>query len=107
MKADPLFDRVATLLSEELDHLMQYFYPSFAGATFNGAVVIKAHGPTDALFKVNALKQSSGGEVLCVPIPEDKTPNSRFCDRLLAKPEIAEMWGEPCKTIREWDEDEN
>jgi hypothetical protein len=31
----------------------------------------------------------------------------KFCDRLLSKAEIMEMWGEPCKTIREWEAEEN
>lgn len=103
---DLFFNRVATLFSEELDHPMQYFYLSFAGDTFNGAVVVKAHGITDAMFKVNALDINPGGEALCVLIPENKTPDPKFCDRILTKDEAQQMWNEPCKTIREWDEEE-
>jgi hypothetical protein len=106
MNSDPFFDRVSTLIEEEQFQPEHFYYLSFAGATFNGAVVVKAHGPADALLKVHALHISPGGEVLSVAIPEDKTPDPKFLNRLLAKPEIAEMWGEPCKTIREWDEEE-
>ena len=106
MESKSFFNRVAEVLSEELSPPEQYQYLSFADDTFRGAVVVKAHGITDALFKVNALDINPHGEVLCVPIPEDKSPDSKFLNRLLTKEEITEMWGEPCKSIREWDEEE-
>ncbi|MGC1583318.1 MAG: hypothetical protein WA766_17670 [Candidatus Acidiferrales bacterium] len=106
MTTDELFfSRVFEVLSDELSQPEQWQYLSFADSTFRGAVVVKAHGITDALFKVNALKQNPGGEVLCVEIPDDKIPDPKFCNRLLNKEEIAEMWGEPCTTIREWEEE--
>jgi hypothetical protein len=99
------FSRVAEVLSEEFTEPEQWLYLSFADSEFRGAVVVKAQGITTALLKVNALGQNPGGEVLCVEIPGDKIPEAKFHDRLLTKAEIQEMWGEPCKTIREWDGD--
>jgi hypothetical protein len=103
---DQFFSRVAEVLSDELSQPERWQYLSFADSEFRGAVVVKAHGITDALLKVNALKQNPGGEVLCVEIPGDKIPDPKFCDRLLTKADIVEMWDEPCKTIREWEEEE-
>jgi hypothetical protein len=104
------FSRVAEVLMEEYDLPERWHYLSFADderGGFQGAIVVWAHGATDALIKVNAQGQNPHGEVWCVPIPEDKIPEARFRNRLLTtRAEIEEMWGEPCKTQREWDEEE-
>ena len=97
------FSRVAEVIAEELAQPERWFYLSFADGEFRGAVVVKAKGVVHALRRVNELGQNPGGEVLCVGLPKDEIPEPRFCDRLLTKPEITEMWGEPCKTIREWE----
>lgn len=106
MSNNQFFSRVAEVLSTELSEPEQWHYLSFADAEFRGGVVVKAHGITDAIFVVNALGINPGGEVFCVPIPGDKIPAEEFRNRLLGKAEIEAMWGEPCKTIREWDEEE-
>jgi hypothetical protein len=107
MNNDQFFNRVAEVLSEELSEPEQWYYLSFADSEFHGAVVVKAHGITDALFVVNALRINPGGEVLCVLLPGDKIPAEEFRNRLLNKKEIEAMWGEPCKTIREWGAEED
>jgi hypothetical protein len=101
MENEPFFHRAFDILSEELAQPEQFFYLSFAGDTFNGGVVVKAHGVADAVLKTHALHINPGGEVMGVAIPEDRTPDPRFLNRLLTKPEIEDMWGEPCKSIRE------
>jgi hypothetical protein len=96
--------RVFEVMIEEMNGPERWHYLSFADSEFRGAVVVWARGATHALLRANELRANPGGEVLCVPIPEDKVPAEKFRDRLLGKAEIEEMWGEPCKTIREWDE---
>lgn len=108
-KPDEFAARVAKVLTEEMADPEQWHYLSFATDEdgFRGAAVVLAHGITDAVTKANALKINPGGEVLCMSIPEEKIPAEEFRNRLLAKEEIEAMWGEPCKTIREWDEEES
>jgi hypothetical protein len=103
MLAMDFISRVVQVLGEEANQPEQFYYLSFAGATFHGAAVVKANGAASALLRANSLGINPGGEVLCVPIPENKVLDLKFCDRLLSKAEIMEMWGEPCKTIREWE----
>jgi hypothetical protein len=102
MQDENFRNRVAQLLAEELDSPEQWHYVSFADKVFKGAVVIRVHGITDALLKINALRQNPGGEVLCVPIPRDKVPEAKFCNRLLTKEEVSEAMGES-KSLRKWE----
>lgn len=106
MESDQFFNRVAEVLAEESDQLERWLYLSFAGNEFRGAAVVKAQGITSAVLRANHLNINPGGEVLCVEIPAEIVPEARFCDRLLTKPEIEEMWGESCKTLREWEAEE-
>lgn len=109
MEDREFYNRVDTVLSEETIQPERWQYLSFADSEFRGAVVVKARGVIDALFKINSLGQNPGGEVFCVEMPEGITPDPdlKFQNRLLTKAEIAELWGEPCKTIREWEEEES
>lgn len=69
--------RIAELMKEETTQPEMYWWLSFcdpdkpAGSQFLGAIIVKAHGMTDALTKCNTMMINPGGEVQGVAIPEE------------------------------------
>jgi hypothetical protein len=85
--------RVARMLRDEMEcQPERAWYLSFADDTgFLGAVIVKAHGITDAMFKTQHLGINPGGEIAAIPIPEDHIPADKYFNRLLSKQEIDEL----------------
>lgn len=81
--------RVKQLLAEELTQPERLFYFSFAGEEgFRGAIITRAHGPTDGMVKIHAKKLSPGGQVLVVPVPAIATVPDEALDRLLCEEDV-------------------
>lgn len=94
MNAQAFKERVATVLREELTQPETWLYTSFADDVFKGVVIIKGHGITDALSKCNILGINPGGQVICVPLPDEiiaQVPET-YRNRLLSKIDILELW---------------
>jgi hypothetical protein len=92
--------RRAELLNAESKDPLQVFYCSFAAEKFNGAVILKAHGPAHAHLLCCEMGLNPGGEMLAFPIPTEYIPPENFHDRLLSMQEIQLFWPD-AKTIRE------
>ena len=87
--------RVAEVTREELSKPEAWHYVSFAAdGVFRGAVVIKAHGITDAASKCWTLNINPGGQVLCVPMPDSTIAQVPEADRnrLLTKEDVQRIW---------------
>src|SRR5216684_837722 len=97
--------RVTELLCQELALPARWLYLSFAASGFRGAVIIRAHGLTDALLQCNALRINPGGEVCAWPITDDQLPPEYFRRRLLSRAEVAFIWPD-AKSMRELEEEE-
>ena len=98
--------RVAEVMKEELQEPERWFYLSFAAEKFNGAVIIQAHGITDATMKCNLLGINPGGEVFCIAFPpEIPVPGQQYRNRLLSKTDVQEIWPD-AKSIREFGEED-
>jgi hypothetical protein len=99
--------RVAEVMREELAQPEQWHWVSFADEVFRGAVVIQAHGVTDAATKCHALNINPGGQVMALPMPPEilaQVPES-YRNRLLTKAEVKELWPD-AKSLREYEEEE-
>jgi hypothetical protein len=109
MKDEQFASRVNEVLQKELETPEKWLYVSFATETeFCGAVVIQAHGLTDALMKINALGINPHGEVLAFPIPDDgsfQMPEEKFRNVLLSKKQVKELWPD-AMSIREFEEEQ-
>lgn len=70
------------------------WYLSFAGDTFLGACIVEAKGFIDAVTESHRLKISPGGQVRGHPVPEDVVLEPRWCNRLLTKADLQEMFPE-------------
>ena len=98
--------RVAEVTLEELGEPEVWHYVSFAAETFNGAVVIKAHGIGDAVSKCHRLNINPGGQVLAVMMPDEivaQVPETHR-NRLLSREDVQSIWAD-AKTIREHEEE--
>jgi len=107
MNQEQFKQRRAELLTQEYAEPERWMYLSFADETFHGAVVIKAHGLTDAITRTHALNINPGGQVFGVDMPDDilaSVPETNR-QRLLSAEEIKAMWPD-AKSIREHEEDE-
>jgi len=95
MAVDKFRERIKEVMTEELAQPEKFWWLSFADDGFKGAVIIKAHGISDALMKCNMLMINPGGEVYAIQIPDDKEENFKLEDtnRLLSKEEIKKKWG--------------
>jgi hypothetical protein len=94
--------RVAEVLRGEMDVPERWHYVSFADKVFHGAVIIEAHGVTDALTKCNILGINPGGQVFAVSMPDEIIAQVPDADRtrLLSKADILRIWPD-AKSIRE------
>lgn len=102
MKKKQLRERAAELLRLEREQEEQWHYVSFADKVFHGVVIIKAHGITDAVRLCHALNINPGGQVMCVPMPDEiiaQVPE-KYRTRLLSKEDVQQIWPD-AKTIRE------
>src|SRR5437879_4372876 len=86
--------RVAEVLLSELAEPERWHYVSFADEVFRGIVVIKAHGITDAIRLCHALNINPGGQVMCVPLPDEVLAQVPEADRmrLLTKADVQRIW---------------
>lgn len=106
---DEAFARAMEMVAMECaSNPLSHWYLSYAGEDgFRGAVFLQAPGPASAVLIANIEKLSPGGEVMIVAVPPEHIPEPKFWNRLLTKEEIQEASGQECKTIREWEaEDE-
>jgi hypothetical protein len=82
-------------MKEELETPERYMWFSFADNGFKGAVIVKAHGVSDGLMKINLLGINPGGQVMAVDIPEETsslvTPD--MTNRLLSREDIDKYAG--------------
>jgi len=93
--------KMADLMKEEMNEPECFWWLSFCdpdkpeGSQFLGAILIKAHGMTDALTKANVLQINPGGEVRGVALPEECNEFIRPEDvnKLLSKEYIQEHMG--------------
>ena len=94
--------RVAEVFLQEMQQPETWHYISFADKVFHGAVIIMAHGIADAVSKCHRLNINPGGQVLCVPMPEDIIAQVPETDRirLLTREDVQRIWPD-AKTIRE------
>jgi len=94
--------RVAEITRRELEEPESWHYVSFADEVFRGVVLIKAHGITDAVSKCHRLNINPGGQVMCVPMPDDviEQVNDKYRNRLLTKADVLEIWPD-AKSLRE------
>jgi hypothetical protein len=90
--------RMRSMLADERDTKpLTWWWLSFAdgtrpkGSQFLGAVLVRAHGTTDAVLQSHRLGLNPGGEVLSVQAPDGYEPNEKYVGRLLSKADIAEM----------------
>lgn len=99
-------ERVAEVLLGELAEPEQWHYVSFADEVFRGVVVIKAHGITDAVRLCHALNINPGGQVMCVPMPDEILAQVPETDRtrLLTRADVQRIWPD-AKSIREHEEE--
>lgn len=99
--------RLNKLLAYEGRNPLSWWYLSYADEKFNGAVVIQAHGPTEAAYLSNYRKINPGGEILILSIPEDAIPPEEYRNRLLTKEEVMAIWPEgEWKSLAELDAEE-
>ena len=102
--------RLAEITKQELAKPERWHYVSFADderGGFLGVVVIKGHGVTDCISKCHRLGINPGGQVLCVPIPDDGSvimPDPDDCNKLLNKADVLRIWPD-AKSQREWEEE--
>jgi hypothetical protein len=98
--------RAAELLRQELKEPERWWYLSFADpGKFNGAIIIQAHGMTDALTKINWLGINPGGQVQAIPFrPEVAIPEEKWRNRLLTREELDQIWPDVMSTdeIKAW-----
>lgn len=94
--------RVAEVLRSELQQPEVWQYVSFADEVFRGVVIIKAHGITDAVTKIHALNINPGGQVICLPMPNEMLAQVHESDRerLLTKEDVLRIWPD-AKSIKE------
>ena len=98
--------RMAEVLRAELDQPERWHYVSFADREFLGAVVIKAHGTTDAVRLCHMLNINPGGQVLCVPwAAGEPLPPEHMRYRLLTKAEVKLLWPD-AKSLGEHEADD-
>jgi hypothetical protein len=94
--------RVNKLLAGEASNPLSWWYLSYADETgFKGAVVIQAHGPTEAVYLSRHRKLSPGGEVLILQIPDESVPPEECRNRLLAKEELVAIWDGEWATLED------
>ena len=80
------------VLGEELQNPIQPFYLSFAGPEgFRGGAIVAANGILSATMVCNVLGINPGGEVMAVPIPEDRIPAAEWFNRLLSKTDLQNL----------------
>jgi hypothetical protein len=98
--------RVAQVMLEELGEPEKWHYVSFADTSFREVVIIKAHGVTDAITKCHTLGINPGGQVMCVPMPDEviNQVSESHRNRLLSKEDVQSIWPD-AKTIREHEEE--
>ena len=106
MNDEQFKNRITEVLKEELEEPEHWMYLSFADTKFNGGVIIKAHGITDALMKCNLLQINPHGEVMPFHFPDDfLLPDEKYRNRILTKEDILEIWPD-AKSLRELEEEE-
>lgn len=104
-----LRSRMAALLKEEMNQSEDYWWLSFCdpdkpeGTQFLGAIIVKAHGITDAITKCNAMMINPGGEVKGMPIPITEETQKRLTPdvlhRLLSVQDMVDLGWEPVRMI--------
>src|SRR5258707_14820776 len=86
--------RVMEVLSEEMACEERWYYLSFASDRgFLGAVIIRAHGITDAMMRCNARGINPGGEIRAMPIPDDAPLPTEHCNKLLSLADLEAIFG--------------
>lgn len=98
-------ERIAEVARQELQEPETWHYVSFADKVFHGAVIIMAHGVTDALSKCHRLNINPGGEVMWILMPDEIIAQVPEADRnrLLTREDVQRIWPD-AKTIREHEE---
>jgi hypothetical protein len=99
----PSIDRIVEALEAEYTEPLRWFYCSFAGEHFNGAVIIQAHGVADCSLRAHRKKINPGGELAAWEVTQERLPPEKYRNRLLTKAEILELWPD-AKSIREHEE---
>jgi hypothetical protein len=94
--------RVAELTKQELNEPERWHYMSFADKVFRGVVIMLGHGVTDCVSRTHRMGINPGGEVLCVPMPDEILAQVPEADRLrlLSKADVQRIWPD-AKTLRE------
>jgi len=84
--------RINRMLVEESKLPKRWFYISFAGPKFLGAVFVEAQGPATVTRRTHELGINPGGEALTIELTEENAlPPPEMRNRLLSKAEL-EAW---------------
>jgi hypothetical protein len=62
-----------------------------AGSQFLGAIVTDGNNVVEGVKRAHELGINPGGQVLGIPVPEDKFVPEEFCNRLLTVEEAIEL----------------
>lgn len=104
LNSEEIQARMKAALDKEAGRPLRWWYLSYVGEEgWRGAVVVEAPGFASAVLYANLLHVSPGGEVRGLLVPDDKPPGPEFVRRLLDKKDVELCWGEPVKTIAEFD----
>jgi hypothetical protein len=90
-------DRLDTLLTEESAIPKRWHYCSFASEKcgFLGGLFIEGNGIGQISLLTHMLGLNPGGEMICLPIPDDAPmPLEKYRNRLLTKQELTESCAE-------------
>jgi hypothetical protein len=105
---DQFAQNMLVALGKELEAQPEkvWVYASFADEEkgFLGAAIVQAHGIVDASLATHRMKINPGGQMMCVPIPEENLPSEKYRNRLLTCEQVQEFWPDARK-IKEFDEE--
>jgi hypothetical protein len=101
-----ILERMSEVYEAELLLKKHWYYLSFADKEFRGAVVIYAHGVTDALLRMKKLGiKNPHSQVLCIQFnKETPLPARKWRNRLLTKVDVKEIWPD-AKSLKEFEEE--
>jgi hypothetical protein len=86
--------RVATVLAEEEEQPLRWFYASFSEGRFLGALFMKVKGPAHLSRESFRLGLNPGGQMLAWALKEtDPLPEEKYRNRLLDEKTLKEAVG--------------
>jgi hypothetical protein len=90
------------LLAKERENIERWHYVSFADTVFRGVVIMRVHGVGDAVTRTHLMGINPGGEVLCLPMPDEIVAQvpEKLRNKLLTKEEVLSIWPDS-KSLKE------